>query len=839
MKKVLSLVLVLTLVLGSFSFAFAAVDFDDIEGKDCEDAVKTLASLGVVNGRPGGVFEPEDTITKAELAKILVYTLGCEDLVTEGARSNFSDCVGHWAESIIAFATGQQIVIGDGTGRFMPDKLLSYDEAITMVVRALGYTDECLKGTWPTMYKWKAKELGITDDVKISSSQADRGGVAMLVSNALDCYTVTINNDGDISKQEIGEDDEGDPIYRKLIDRVGDQVNIDVTPDTIDEDDKAYEETLIDIEKYMYETIVAYKNNDDEIVYVSGTKTKNIEGTFKGIEDGKVKVKVGEKTKKIDLDNVTSASIYFNGAYDEDVTLGAIATNSDIKLVFPSYKGNPDIDEECKGIVVNQSGEIVFVENEFDPDYPEELEGIALPIYEDDNGDNQVDLDRLTITGDATSLEDIQENDVINVYSSNIEDITEEPDYLKLVVTRESVEGKVTRVKKDDEGQVTEAKVDGDYYDVHEDACALGDEGTFFLDKDDNIVAWTGDSISLTDYALLIGTADGIEGERWGDPKNPQVKLFTDEGKTVVYDVKMKKNDGEYNNVGFLTIDKDSYEIGVDSDYDVPTGVELTLADKMEPVIVRYKINNDDELVDIEIPTNVSKITGTAANIDDEMIDETQDFVGGTTIFNVEGDGPDSYDYYVVDYDEVVEGAHAKPIYVVEKENSMGILDAVLLFDGARVNDPDNFAGIIEVEDGFDEETGDPVKILTVLLDGKKQTLYTDDDSIDNAVATTDKLVKLDINSDNIVTDIVDVDSAHDEYREGTISRFDKPNNKVSINGSTIKLSKDFAVYVYDKSDEELKKGNYSNVKTSAIKAIAYNSDEDNPGFEVILVIRR
>ena len=85
MKKVLSLVLALSLVLGTFVPSFAATTFSDVKGEDCEQAVNVLVDLGVVNGYEDGTYKPENIVTRAEMAVLVVNALGLEDYVTDNA----------------------------------------------------------------------------------------------------------------------------------------------------------------------------------------------------------------------------------------------------------------------------------------------------------------------------------------------------------------------------------------------------------------------------------------------------------------------------------------------------------------------------------------------------------------------------------------------------------------------------------------------------------------------------------------------------------------------------------------------------------------------------------
>ncbi|MDI9496466.1 MAG: S-layer homology domain-containing protein, partial [Bacillota bacterium] len=268
MKKVLSLVLVIAMILSSFSFAFAA-NFEDVEG-DYEKAINTLVGLGVVTGYEDGTFKPERIVTRAEMAKLIVEILGYGDLVA-GSKSNFADTQGHWADSWIALAAGRGLVVGTGDGNFTPDRQVSYDEAITMIVRALGYTDDCneLKGmTWPTNFKVKAADLKLTKDVKIVGTGADRGGVAQLLFNALEANMVTVDTDGNVNYVKDGEDN------KILLNALAKKDRFVVAPKHLDKDDKAYMGDIVDLAPYMYQDIKVFVNDDDEVVYVTKVESE-------------------------------------------------------------------------------------------------------------------------------------------------------------------------------------------------------------------------------------------------------------------------------------------------------------------------------------------------------------------------------------------------------------------------------------------------------------------------------------------------------------------------------------------------------------------------------------
>ena len=87
MKKVLSFVLVLSMILGSFGMAFAAAP-SDVVGKDYEDAVNVLMELGVVDGYKDGTYRPENVVTRAEMATLIIKALGRSQPPERGGKQN-------------------------------------------------------------------------------------------------------------------------------------------------------------------------------------------------------------------------------------------------------------------------------------------------------------------------------------------------------------------------------------------------------------------------------------------------------------------------------------------------------------------------------------------------------------------------------------------------------------------------------------------------------------------------------------------------------------------------------------------------------------------------------
>ncbi len=113
-------------------------------------AISTMASLGVINGRNSGLFDPDANITRAEFAAICARF---DDSGVDGITT-FTDTVGHWAEDEISRAAALGWIQGYADGTFRPNQYITRAQAVTMINRVLCRlpedTDDLLSGmnTW-------------------------------------------------------------------------------------------------------------------------------------------------------------------------------------------------------------------------------------------------------------------------------------------------------------------------------------------------------------------------------------------------------------------------------------------------------------------------------------------------------------------------------------------------------------------------------------------------------------------------------------------------------------------------------------------------------------------
>lgn len=180
MKKIITALLSLSITLfGTVSLA----SFDNDE-----DIINLLSELSIMQGDGDGNYRLDDAVSRAEFTKVAVAASSAKNTVAPGMKiSPFGDVpYTHWSAPYVKAGVSAGIVRGYLDSTFHPDDTVSYEEAITVLLRVLGYQDSDFGVSWPHGQIGMAEDLELTKNVGAAvGDHLTRRQVANLVYNTL------------------------------------------------------------------------------------------------------------------------------------------------------------------------------------------------------------------------------------------------------------------------------------------------------------------------------------------------------------------------------------------------------------------------------------------------------------------------------------------------------------------------------------------------------------------------------------------------------------------------------------------------------------------------------
>ena len=209
-SKIISLLLTLAMMVSMVVPMTVSASFNDVASDHhYYEAINNLSAEGILNGFEDGSFKPGDPVTRAQFTKIICYALSVGNLTySDAEKSIFTDVAPeHWAANNIVTAYKQSIINGMGDGTFAPEAGVNYEQAVKMVVCALGYSPQRAEslGGYPGGYMSIANTAKILEgitDAKMGQTM-NRGAVAQLIDNMLDADQIIDGEMGGSIREEI------------------------------------------------------------------------------------------------------------------------------------------------------------------------------------------------------------------------------------------------------------------------------------------------------------------------------------------------------------------------------------------------------------------------------------------------------------------------------------------------------------------------------------------------------------------------------------------------------------------------------------------------------------
>ncbi len=777
MRKVLSIVLVLSLVLGSFTMVFA--DFKDMAGESSAEAVDVLSGLGVISGYPDGTFRPDNIVTRAEMAKLIVAALGLEKFAVS-TTSKYPDMVeAPWAQGFVAYGTSLGFISGYPDGTFRPNRTVSYEEACSMILRALGYTSEFLPGDWPTEWVVKAKSLGILDGITAATSTgANRGDIAEMLYNALDLPIGYVDFDN-----VWRENDEG---FDTMLARLGVEL--------VEADDAANDGVIVGSEKsainlrpFVGVYADRYVDKNDKIIKVVPVSV-SLEGDWKTGH----KFTVGDKDYKFKASAQAQDDIYLfvNGDLVDDEGEYSDIKDAGVTQVLAVKLDGNYITKIYSGMIWDVNDAFMVdkdILEELDED--ETLNGAEFKTTSKD----EIDFNSFELLG-IDELGDLEEDNVVYLYLGDGGVIR------RIAVGTEVVEGKVTKITAGEKVTVGgKVYVESDDYDDSDILWAdidVNDEVIFYLDYFGDVYKAEAAEKTVENYGIVLLTEAATSGSITG--KDALAELFLADGTTKVFDVKSDVVGAAPWNVGNNWKDGDYFSSWA----------------------VKYSVNDKGVIKKME---DVAEVSGYKFVPAETLVTEKGYFNGvaissSVLIFAYDGTGDfdDADSYSVLDLATIKGNKYTDVEYVVESNKIV-----FMYIWGAGSSDDDIYGVFTEVYKTNASATG---YMAEVLVDGKAVSYEMTEDAY-NTFVQNDDLRLFNFNGKGQLTSAPDVGAPEfldEDGFEGLSSGVIKLDN-----GHTYALDSDAVAYKWNDDDDvyEAVKPTKNNMKDCYLKL--YDLDED------------
>ncbi len=183
-NRIISLLTAFIIISSSSGLNFTVkASHDNLDTK-----IALVAALEVMTGDENGDLNLESLVSRAEFAKIAVAMSPYRNMVAQGSSTSMFTDVNykHWASPYVRLSVTNGIFTGYPDGTFKPDNTVLLEEAVTVMLRLTGYTDEDFGNSWPYGQVGIAKGNHILDGVNKSiGEELSREDILNIAYNTL------------------------------------------------------------------------------------------------------------------------------------------------------------------------------------------------------------------------------------------------------------------------------------------------------------------------------------------------------------------------------------------------------------------------------------------------------------------------------------------------------------------------------------------------------------------------------------------------------------------------------------------------------------------------------
>lgn len=178
-----ALMIAASLVTGAF-----AKSYEDVKPSDrYAEQIEILSDIGVVKGTSENEFSPDQKVTREQMALLLFRLMIGKDSAGKINTSAFTDLYDDTYSGAISWASASGYIIGTTPTTFEPTRGITLQDAMTMIVRALGQSSAVMNSGYPWTFIDTAVKLGLDGGIEDLSytKELTRAEVAAILYNAL------------------------------------------------------------------------------------------------------------------------------------------------------------------------------------------------------------------------------------------------------------------------------------------------------------------------------------------------------------------------------------------------------------------------------------------------------------------------------------------------------------------------------------------------------------------------------------------------------------------------------------------------------------------------------
>ena len=627
---------------------FAGAAFTDQADIKTDEAVDMLVALGVINGYTDGSFKPNDTVTRAEMAKMIyVVRTGKSDASAyNDDKTTFTDINGHWARGYVKYCQSLGVIAGKSATKFDPDATVKTAEAAKMLLVTLGYNADkagLVGVNWASKTSALADENGLLKDVASGFTAAcPRQYAAQLIYNTIFANTVSLR-DGEYTKYGY-DNSENKTVGEKYMDLKKLSAGILLGCDEVEGKDYytiktttgTYNKVPTDVSNLMGQEVKVLRkdsnDSDKNTVYgVYADKDSKVlaTGFVSGLETDGNKIKLDGTSYKFDNGYSLDTAMVYNLNTDvKAVSLKSLADAADKANVTPTVAaskiklidndGNGKVDAAIKTPV--QVAKVTSVsKTSFSVKYL--TKGVSNKTIDFDDAESYDGLkkdDFVTIIDDANRASDKSLVEKLDVVSTKVtstrtnEAKTTDSDWYKLAV----IDSNNKHVSVTSGNEYDLVIVGGVIVDADETAASTSTVA-YIADVKDKAETTLGSKDITWKVGIYFqdGTNNEVKVSKIGGTKLKDVKSYT----TVMAGLKQqlvtysKLSDGTYD----VKLVGDNNKVGMDWTENVAYSTSSKVT-KNSTVYAVQKIGNksvaDDAYVFVETKKEVKVLTGKQIN---------------------------------------------------------------------------------------------------------------------------------------------------------------------------------------------------------------------------------